>query len=333
MPAVPESPPIDHLILPYASTGTPEQGQSPDWPELPHLAELLARLQALPADIGDEFRLSPPHERAWAAALELTPAGQTLPDGLIPWAAWSAGVRDRACAWFTPCQWNVGADQVRLQPPEALELGEDDSRALLEALSPWAAEDGITLVWETAGRWRAEGDIFEALPWASLDRVAHRRVDAWLPDSGRWPQAAGLLRLLNETQMLFYTHPVNDRRQALGRPAINGIWISGCGAWRHSTPADQAHGLELENALRPAALRGDHGEWKRTWEMLDATLIVRLLAQVQRGQPLRLTLCGERTAQTWVTPASDHPRPWWQALLPGWRARRRVPMAEVLGTL
>ena len=52
--------------------------------------------------------------------------------------------------------------------------------------------------------------------------------------------------------------------------------------------------------LRAPALRGDWPAWAEAWRQLDATECASLLAQLDSGQRLSLTLCGERNAQTWI---------------------------------
>ncbi|MEO0004185.1 MAG: hypothetical protein RLZZ22_1877 [Pseudomonadota bacterium] len=286
------APTLQHLIVPYAATIAPLTGQDSQLPALPRLARLLARLAQQETDAGDEYSLSPPHERALARAL-----GLPTTDGAIPWAAWEAGERQQACAWFTPCHWQARMDQVTLQPPENLDLPEAESRELFEALRPWTEEDGIALHFESATRWRAVGPAFADLPWASLDRVAHRQLDAWLPNGGQLPQARALLRLQNEAQMLFYTHPLNDRRAARGLASINGFWISGTGAWEGQTlPAPR-----VAQGLRAPALRGDLTAWAAAWERLEQDEIAPLLEAAERGDAIRLTLCGERGAISWAS--------------------------------
>ena len=283
---------LQHLIVPYAATIAPLTGQDSQLPALPRLARLLARLEQQETDVGDEYSLSPPHERVLARAL-----GLPTTDGAIPWAAWQAGERQQACAWFTPCHWQASMDQVTLQPPEDLDLSEAESRELFEALRPWAEEDGIALQFLSATRWRAVGPAFADLPWASMDRVAHRQLDAWLPNGGQLPQARALLRLQNEAQMLFYTHPVNDRRAARGLASLNGFWISGTGAWDgQALPAPQ-----VAAGLRAPALRGDLAAWAAAWEQLEQDEIAALLEAAEGGAAVRLTLCGERSAISWAS--------------------------------
>lgn len=316
-----------HLIVPYAATSAHLPGPdhaAPALPPLPGLSRLLALLEPLGRDAGDEYSLSPPHERAWARALGL-PSG----DGAIPWAAWQAGVTHCACAWFSPCHWQAGMDQVTLQPADGLELSEADSRALLEALRPWAEEDGLTLHFENATRWRAEGEVFADLACASLDRVAHRRVDLWLPDARRQPRARALLRLQSEAQMLFYSHPVNDERAARGLALINGFWISGGGVWDGQAISQPAP--ELDQRLRQPALRGDLAGWGRAWEQIDQSAIAALLERTQAGEPVQLTLCGERHAQTWASP--DRPSGLWSRLAGLLRPARQPDIPLILSQL
>jgi len=98
--------------------------------------------------------------------------------------------------------------------------------------------------------------------------------------------------------MLFYTHPVHDERTAQGLLPVNGFWISGAGAL--DTPAALQAPPAMPDALRQAALRTDWPAWQQAWAHIDATGIKTLLDATRRGEPVSLTLCGERGAQTWV---------------------------------
>lgn len=184
-------------------------------------------------------------------------------------------------------------DQVLMQDPAALELHDEHARELFAALQAWFADDGIELNLETPQRWLARGELFRDLVSASLDRVSGRDVAAWMPES---PQARILHRLQSEMQMLLYTHPVNDARAAQGLPAVNSFWVSGAGALPPTVPEISAPALDL--SLRESALRQDWAAWAQAWQQLDATRGAALLAAQERGEPVRLTLCGERAWQT-----------------------------------
>jgi hypothetical protein len=52
----------------------------------------------------------------------------------------------------------------------------------------------------------------------------------------------------------------------------------------------------VDERLRSAALAEDWAAWARGWETLDEGPVAELLAAAQDGQPVRLTLCGERAS-------------------------------------
>ena len=92
----------------------------------------------------------------------------------------------------------------------------------------------ITLRYESAVRWHASGEVLRGIACASLDRVGGRSVEAWMTDSSANPAGGQLLkRLQSEAQMLFYTHPAFDVREALRLHPVNGFWLSGAGAIDH----------------------------------------------------------------------------------------------------
>jgi hypothetical protein len=162
-------------------------------------------------------------------------------------------------------------------------------------MQPYFAEDGITLVFETAGRWLARGEVFRDLVSASLERVIGRDLAPWLPASPT------LLRLQNEMQMLLYPHPVNEARSERGALPVNSFWLSGSGALTTPLLTPLAEPT-VPQQLRHAALRGDWPAWRDAWQQLDATEGAALLAALNQGAEVTLTLCGERASQSF-TPA------------------------------
>lgn len=293
MPALlPES--SRHLLVPFAAASAAEcRGLLPEL-RLPHLQALLGELSAARADSGDDHTLSLPHERTLARALGLEPI-----DGRMPWAALQSNAPTVPQAWFSPCHFQIGTDHISLLPGEQIDLDEAVSRALLDALAPYCTEDGITLRFESATRWHASGEPLRGIACASLDRVSGRPVGGWMPASPSNPAGSQLLkRLQSEAQMLFYTHPVHDARTARGLLPVNGFWISGAGALE--TAAALPAAPAMPDTLRQAALRADWPAWQSAWEALDACEIKALLEATRRGEPVTLTLCGERGTRTWV---------------------------------
>lgn len=284
-----------HLLVPFAAASAPECQALLPGLALPNLQTLLALLTEQAPDRGDDHSLSPPHERALARALGLPLAA----DGATPWAAVHSAEPTLPQAWFSPCHFQVGMEQVSLLPGSQLGLDEAESRALLDALAPFCAEDGITLRFESATTWHACGEPLRGLVCASLDRVSGRPVDVWMPPSPANPAGERLLkRLQSEAQMLFYAHPQHDARSARGLLAVNGFWVHGAGAL--DAPPDARTPPAMPGDLRQAALQVDWPAWKAAWAALDAGDIAALLADAQRGAAVELTLCGERHARRWT---------------------------------
>ena len=296
-------PAASHLLIPYALSPAPGCTQTLQTLDLPMLRALLQRLAPGPSITAAPQSLSMPHERALAQALGLPSA-----DGRIPWAAWrrvEQGHAPDAQAWafVSPCLWHIGADHVTLSDHAALGLDEAASRALLDILAPWFAEDGITLHYEQPTRWLAQGALFADLATATFERVIGRDVRHWLPPLASADAARRLQRLHSEVQMLLYTHPFNAAREAQGLPAVNAFWVHGAGAlpadWQ--TPrADPATTpsttVTVAEDLRAPALREDWPAWAAAWQRLDAGPLAALHAQLQRGAAVQLTLCGENGA-------------------------------------
>lgn len=296
-----------HLVIPFAaplSEAGREALRSLSWPQL---SRQLAGLPVPECDAADEWTLSPPHERAVAAAL-----GWTGADGLWPFAARQALADGVAAAGplglVTPVHWHLGTEQISMGDPEALPLADVESRRLLELVAPLFTSEGFALHYGAPTRWYLEHPSLAALPTASLDRVIGRNVDPWLGDA---PGMRLVRRLQNEVQMLLHEHPINQQREQKGLLAVNSFWLSGTGV----SQAAAGEAPTLDARLRRAALADDWAAWARTWALLDEAI----------GQMpwQRLTLCGERSSLTW----SIERRSRWQ--LP-WR---RFDLGAALETL
>jgi hypothetical protein len=299
-----------HLLLPFAAPLSEAGRAAMAGLALPRLRLLAAMLQPTLRDEADEWSLSPPHERALARAL-----GWQGASGQLPWAARAAaadGVDVGELAWglVTPAHWHLGTEQISLADPEALLLDADSSRTLFDAVQPLFAGVGWLLRWAAPLRWYAAHESLAALPCAALDRVIGRNVDAWL---GSNPALRDLRRLQSEVQMLLYTHPLNDAREAAGLLPVNSFWLSGCGVHQR----DAAPAPKVDDRLRRPALAEDWPGWTRAWQTLDEGPLAELLTAHQRGAPVQLTLCGERANITLGPARAAWPRAWQARLAPG----------------
>lgn len=305
------------LIVPFAGALSDAGRQALHDLPLPNLERLLGKLTPTERMEGDEFTLSPPHERALAQAL-----GWNANDGCLPLAAKLAGEAalsapaDAAWGLMTPVNLHVGTEQVSMTDPAALKLDDAASRELQDIVRPLFESEGFALHWHAPLQWLATHASFDGLPTASIDRVIGRNIDPWLTEQ----RAVRLLRRIqNEVQMLMYTHPVNDRREAAGLPTVNSFWLSGTG---RAQPAS-ADEPTIDSRLRTPALNEDWVAWREAWTALDAGPIAALLRE---ARPVRLVLCGERHAQSFET----RPQGLWQRISGAWRQPSASALLETL---
>ncbi|MCC7545335.1 MAG: hypothetical protein IT506_07585, partial [Aquabacterium sp.] len=76
---------------------------------------------------------------------------------------------------------------------------------------------------------------------------------------------------------------------------------SGCGQMPDAAaprPAQTDQHIQLITTLRQPLVSDDMPAWLEAWAKLDATVLKDALAQLDAGEPIALTLCGERHAQT-----------------------------------
>ena len=288
---------IPHLVIPFARCeGDAWLAAMKGEPagSLRNLAKLLQGMKLINLDAGEAHSLSTPHERVLAQAQGL----DATVDGLIPWAAMQANASTgKAWAYITPCNWAMGREHATMTDPAALALTPEQSKTLLAAMQPYFETEGITLHYAAPERWLAEGDVFRTLPTASLDRVLGRNVDPWLGTS------KSMKLLQNEMQMLLYTHPLNDERLAKRLLPVNSFWISGTGALNQTVQHTQK--INVPRTLAQAAFKDDWAAYVKAWGEIDAIGIAQLLVQQNAGQTVRLSLCGERSAQTFETTAQS----------------------------
>lgn len=285
-----------HLLIPHAAPPGPACRQVLEALQLPHLQALLSRLSPAWSLAADENRLTPATELAHAKAL-----GLPLVDGLVPWAALAAREAslppDASYALLTPCHWDIHTQAVFMADPAQLELAEDESRTLLAAMRPYFEEDGLQLHWLRADTWLVAGEVLRDLPTASLERVCNATVDDWIP---RQDTAKLLRRLQNEMQMLLYTHPLNNAREARRAPTVNAFWLSGTGAldadWQPPTLLPT-----VITALQSASANDNAPAWAAAWQALDAGAVQQALEAARRGEPVQLTLASLAHARSFHT--------------------------------
>lgn len=282
-----------HLIIPFAAVSSEAAAKYLQDLKLPNLRQLLDTLTLVDSDVDTDESFSPPYERTLARS-----QGLPVVDGCIPWAAQRATTlglehaTSRPWSFVTLCHSAVGMGSMTLEDPDQLQVSEAESRQLLAEMAPYFAEDGLTLHYLEPSLWLCSGVPLRDVRTASLDRVIGKDLSEWQPDLG---ESAKLRRLQNEMQMLLYTHTVNDARSRARAATINSIWLHGTGELTVIKSKVSAN-ISMPRSLADAALKEDWLVWVKAWELLDATVCADLLKRVQAGEPVVLTLCGERSA-------------------------------------
>ena len=289
---------LQHLLLTGVDRCPPSA-----LPPLPDLARALqhwqpqARVRA-----GDHAPLTLA-EQLLAKQLQLPGA-----PGHQPFAALDAGLTDAPCAWLTPCHVQLGMDRAQLHDPASLQLDEATSRALMDALAPLWADEGVQLSFVSPLRWLAQGDWLRDAHSISLAQAARGLLQhgQHTPDVATQSAAtrARLLRLRNEVEMLLYTLPATDARAARRLPAVNAVWLHGAGvlpAADAAAVALRAPTVRVDARLAEAADQGGPAAWQAAWQSLQPELVAQLNAMRSRsagpGKPsASLTLCGDDAA-------------------------------------
>ncbi len=143
--------------------------------------------------------------------------------------AWQAhgGNSIRAFWMFaTPVNMQLGRDSYFLTDPDTTPISREESVMLIESLN--AHFDGFGVCFYLLnGVWFLGLDKDPQIITADINRVKNQDIADYLP------QGEGALawnKLQNEIQMLLFSHPVNQAREAQGLPVINSLWCYGLGA-------------------------------------------------------------------------------------------------------
>ena len=210
------------------------------------------------------------------------------------------GARDGHWLCADPVHLRFHHERIILADAGAFDLDDEEAQALAASLNDTFADVGHFHI-ATSRRWYLR--LHEAVdhPVEPLSAMAGRRIDGEL--SGK---ESRLTRWLNEVQMFLHGHPINEKRQSAGKPAVNSLWLWGGGSLPTLQPAtwsavwtdnplarglamasgitaeslpnnlnallNRAHGdrqLVILDSLLPSVLYEDGEAWKTAWQTLD----------------------------------------------------------------
>lgn len=125
-----------------------------------------------------------------------------------------------------PVQLVPDRDTLVLLPSQHLNITLEEAIALVSAFNDHFAQDQVQIEMSSPNRWYLKVLQPVDIQTSPLEKAAWQSVDLNMPTGHAeqyWRQ------LINETQMLFYGHAVNERRREQGLPEINSVWIWGEG--------------------------------------------------------------------------------------------------------
>ncbi|MEO8936881.1 MAG: hypothetical protein ABI277_03765, partial [Burkholderiaceae bacterium] len=189
----------------------------------------------------------------------------------------------------------------------------------------------------TLTHWLLVRDDGVALSAPAIERAIGDNVAAWQPRApdGAAEHAAGdaaalaWRRCVNEIQMMWFGHPVNDARETAGKPSINTLWLSGNGAARTPMPhyravdsslpllaalpfePDATRTLETFDGFIDPARHDDWSTWRVQLAALDAKIgdVLRRQADGSIGVAT-LVFCGRDGAKLLVVGPRDLAKFW-----------------------
>ena len=149
--------------------------------------------------------------------------------------AFLSGLADGCDAAFMhwradPVHFQARSDHALLRDSHSLNITADEAAQLVAAFNQHFAADGVQLFAATPQRWYLETQHLLNLKTTPITQAISRNVRHFLPtgqDQVLWR------KILNETQMLFYAHAVNQQRESLGQLTVNSLWLwgEGCREW------------------------------------------------------------------------------------------------------
>lgn len=198
------------------------------------------------------------------------PQNNALPIGsaLGPYLAGVTDTNQRV--WLIDmCSTVIGQDRAALVALPDLDISAEESKALWQAALPLFddAAAGFKLEPLSTGRARLHGPLPNPDKSISPKALSGQDIGDWWPTGAAWQPWR---RLLNELQMTWHEHPVNEARSARGQAPINGVWLYGGGlGWQPAVHPKISWCHELTEAARD----GDWHQWIESWQALQSTLL------------------------------------------------------------
>lgn len=143
--------------------------------------------------------------------------------------AWQQLGNDAAdCYWLyaVPVHLVLQRDTFSMSAPVPLPLDQAEIDTLTGALNKHFEAEGLKFFWHE-NYWFLRLASNPNIQTNSPENATNKDIDAFLPTG---EGAIHWAAFVNELQMLLFTHPVNQAREAKNLPTVNSIWCYGGGS-------------------------------------------------------------------------------------------------------
>ncbi|ALM86732.1 hypothetical protein [Bordetella sp. N] len=234
----------------------------------------------------------------------------------------AAATADPAPVWIADLTHvALSTESANLLPVEALGLTAEEDAALFAAAAPLFEGTGFSAHSLAPGRWRVRlpADLHPIT--ASPAAVGGQSLSGW------WNQDGALRpwrRLMNEIQMVWHDHPVNEARAARGLPPVNTLWLyGGATPWAAMPATATTPPPQVIEDLLPAFTAEDWGTWLNALQQMDARVFKPLsdprglptqaveLLLLGRDRQVNLTLKPRSRLLGWLPSSAKNWSAWW----------------------
>ena len=203
----------------------PERGLRDIYNELatPALARLLAKGRRRRADSAPDGTTSAETWLCGQFGLEKQDDWPVAPYSLI-----ADGGEPGGRHWLRadPVHLQLEGGRLILADSGSFSISQQEAESLATSLNAHFSADGLTFCPLRPDRWYLRCETAPALETTPLAAVVGRNIDQLLP---RGRDAQAWRARLNDVQMLFHDHAVNEARESAGALPINSIWLWGGG--------------------------------------------------------------------------------------------------------
>lgn len=235
----------------------------------------------------------------------------------------SFGIMPNEGTWFIiqPIHIHIARDHLILTNYRQLALSLEESLTLFKEIKSLFNEHHIPLCFGDEKTWFIRMDDWKDLITSTPDAACGHNIDIWLPQG---EHSRAWRKLLNEVQMIWHEHPINQTRYTKNLPVVNGLWLWGMANFpqHHVSPydatlnlpfwlghndlnthtdlntlihSDKKNVLIVEEALLEHAQREDWGAWINTLNQLEKIYFSPLLNALKNKKIERISLITSNT--------------------------------------